>query len=354
MTSFWSKKTRKVEPYVPGEQPLDKKYIKLNTNENPYPPSPAVKESIVSNISKLSLYPDPDCTALKKLIAQKESLKIEEVFIGNGSDEVLAFSFMAFFDPDTTILFPEITYSFYPVYSSLFEINYNLISVKGDFTFYKSDFFQKNDGIIFANPNAPTGIYLTLDNIEEILARNRYSLVIVDEAYIDFADGPSAVDLIKNYDNLLVVRTFSKSRSLAGLRVGYALGQPSLIEGLDRIKNSINSYTIDRLALSGAQAALRDEAYYKKIISKIIKTRDNTANKLKEYGFKVLPSSSNFLFVSHPDYNAEDLFYDLKGKGILVRYFNQDKIDNYLRISVGSTEEMGSFLRVIQELLEGF
>ncbi|MTI61322.1 MAG: histidinol-phosphate transaminase [Firmicutes bacterium] len=354
MTRFWSERTRKIQPYVPGEQPLDKKYIKLNTNENPYPPSPAVKEAIVSNVSELSLYPDPACTALKELIAQKESLNIEEVFIGNGSDEVLAFSFMAFFDPDSTILFPEITYSFYPVYSSLFNINYNLISVKDDFTFHRSDFFQENDGIIFPNPNAPTGIYLTLDNIEKILARNRGSLVIVDEAYIDFADDHSAVDLIKNYDNLLVVRTFSKSRSLAGLRVGYALGQPSLIEGLDRIKNSINSYTIDRLALAGAQAALRDEDYYKKIISRIIRTRDDTAEKLKECGFKVLPTRSNFLFVSHPDYNAEALFYDLKEKGILLRYFNQDKINNYLRISVGSTEDMSRFLRVIQELLEGF
>lgn len=354
MTRFWSKKTREIEPYIPGEQPLDKRYIKLNTNENPYPPSPAVKEAIVSNIGQLSLYPDPDCTALKKLIAQKEFLNINEVFIGNGSDEVLAFCFMAFFEPDSTILFPEITYSFYPVYSSLFNINYNFISMKKDFTFHKSDFFQKNDGIIFPNPNAPTGIYLTPDNIEEILLGNRDSLVIVDEAYIDFAGAPSAVDLIKNYDNLLVVKTFSKSRSLAGLRVGYALGQSSLIEGLERIKNSINSYTIDRLALAGAQAALEDEDYYKETIKRIIRTRDNTAEKLEDYGFKVLPSSSNFLFVSHPDYNAEDLFYALKEKGILLRYFNQNKIDNYLRISVGSSKEMNTFLRVIQELLEGF
>lgn len=350
MSKYWSKLAASVEPYVPGEQPKDRNYIKLNTNENPYPPSAKVLESIHAAANEsLKLYPDPNGEELKRTLADYCGVKKEQVFLGNGSDEVLAFAFMAFFDPQAPVLFPDITYSFYPVYANLFKIDYELIPLKDDFTLPVEQFFKTNGGVIFPNPNAPTGEYVTLEAIEEILKHNQEHVVIIDEAYIDFG-GESAQRLIDHYPNLLVVQTFSKSRSLAGLRVGFALGQEELIQGLDRIKNSLNSYTLDRLALAGAVEAVNDETYFQATRNKVIQTRERVTEELRKIGFKVVPSLTNFIFISHPTIKAEDLFLKLKEEAILVRYFNQPRIDNYLRVSIGSDIEMDRFLEAVRKI----
>lgn len=351
MSKYWSKLAAGVEPYVPGEQPKDKKYIKLNTNENPYPPSAKVLAAIHAAANEsLKLYPDPNGEELKNTLAAYYGLKKEQIFVGNGSDEVLAFSFMAFFDPERPILFPDITYSFYPVYARLFHIGYELIPLNEDFTLPVEQFLRPNGGIIFPNPNAPTGEYVSLEAVENILRHNREQVVIIDEAYIDFG-GESAQRLVDKYPNLLVVQTFSKSRSLAGLRVGFALGHRDLIQGLDRIKNSINSYTLDRLALAGAVEAVKDEAYFQTTRRQIIKTRDRVIAELQKMGFKAGPSQTNFIFITHPQIKAEELFEKLKNEAILVRYFNQPKIDNYLRVSIGSDPEMDRFLGVLRKVI---
>lgn len=353
MSKYWSKLAASVEPYVPGEQPKDRNYIKLNTNENPYPPSAKVLESIRAAANEsLKLYPDPNGEELKRTLADYCGVKKEQVFLGNGSDEVLAFAFMAFFDPQAPVLFPDITYSFYPVYANLFKIDYELIPLKDDFTLPVEQFFKTNGGIIFPNPNAPTGEYVTLEAIEEILKHNQEHVVIIDEAYIDFG-GESAQRLIDHYPNLLVVQTFSKSRSLAGLRVGFALGQEELIQGLDRIKNSLNSYTLDRLALAGAVEAINDETYFQATRNKVIQTRERVTDELRKIGFKVVPSLTNFIFISHPTIKAGDLFLKLKEEAILVRYFNQPRIDNYLRVSIGSDIEMDRFLEAVRKITAG-
>lgn len=350
MSKYWSKLAAGVEPYVPGEQPKDRNYIKLNTNENPYPPSAKVLESIRAAANEsLKLYPDPNGEELKRTLADYCGVKKEQVFLGNGSDEVLAFAFMAFFDPQAPVLFPDITYSFYPVYANLFKIDYELIPLKDDFTLPVEQFFKTNGGVIFPNPNAPTGEYVTLEAIEEILKHNQEHVVIIDEAYIDFG-GESAQRLIDHYPNLLVVQTFSKSRSLAGLRVGFALGQEELIQGLDRIKNSLNSYTLDRLALAGAVEAVNDETYFQATKNKVIQTRERVTDELRKIGFKVVPSLTNFIFISHPILKAEDLFLKLKEEAILVRYFNQPRINNYLRVSIGSDIEMDRFLEAVRKI----
>ncbi|WP_434511159.1 histidinol-phosphate transaminase [Desulfitobacterium sp. AusDCA] len=347
MSKYWSKLAAGVDPYVPGEQPKDKKYIKLNTNENPYPPSPRVLEAIKTAANEsLKLYPDPNGDELKRTLAEYFGLKKDQIFLGNGSDEVLAFSFMTFFDSGFPILFPDITYSFYPVYANLFKINYELIPLNDDFAIPVDQFFKPNGGIIIPNPNAPTGEYLTLEAIEEILLHNNEHVVIIDEAYIDFG-GESARKLIDKYPNLLVVHTLSKSRSLAGLRVGFAMGHEDLIEGLNRVKNSFNSYTLDRLALAGAVEAIKDEAYFQVTSKKISQTRERVTQDLQTMGFKVLPSKANFIFISHPSVKAEELFLKLKEKSILVRYFKKPRIDNFLRVSIGSDDEMDNFLKAI-------
>ncbi|PRX28310.1 histidinol-phosphate aminotransferase [Orenia metallireducens] len=352
MSKYWSKLAKKVEPYVPGEQPQDKKYIKLNTNENPYPPSPKVMKAIKQATNEdLKLYPDPTCEELKATLADYYGLKKSQVFVGNGSDEVLALLFMAFFDADDSILLPEITYSFYPVYANLFNINYNLVQLDKDFSLSLDGFSEPNEGIILPNPNAPTGKYLSLEFIEEILKKNIDEVVIIDEAYIDFG-GESAVKLIDKYPNLLVVQTLSKSRALAGLRVGFVFGQEDLMEGLDRIKNSFNSYTLDRLALVGAKEAIKDEEYFQETRSKIIKTRERVSEELRKIGFKVIESKANFIFVSHLRVQAENLFNQLKEKGILVRYFNQPRIENFLRVSIGTDEEMDLLIKTLKEIIE--
>lgn len=351
MSKYWSKVTRNIEPYVPGEQPKDKKYIKLNTNENPYPPSPKVLEAIKRAANgDLRLYPDPDCSELRETIAKYYNLDKSEVFIGNGSDEVLALSFLAFFNPNDTIIFPEISYSFYPVYANLYNINYKTAKLNDDFSINLEEFMQENGGVVIANPNAPTGRFIDIESIKKILEYNSENVVIVDEAYIDFG-GTSVVQLIDSYPNLLVIQTLSKSRSLAGMRVGFALGKAELIDGLNRIKNSFNSYTIDRIAAVAAIEAIKDEEYFKECTLKIIKTRDRISKELEDIGFNVIPSKSNFIFASHNNYEASKLFTMLKEKGVLVRYFNKEKINNYLRISIGSDEEMDTFIIRLKEVL---
>ncbi|MHB8137043.1 MAG: histidinol-phosphate transaminase [Smithellaceae bacterium] len=353
MSSYWSQTVKNIKPYVPGEQPKDRQYIKLNTNENPYPPSVKVIEAVkLAANDALRLYPDPSSDELRDTIAGTFGLKRENVFIGNGSDELLAFCFPAFFEPaGLPVLFAEITYSFYPVYAAFFNISYRLIPVDDDFNVPVEGYFQENGGIIIANPNAPSGKGISLAAIEKILRQNENKVVIIDEAYIDFG-GQSAVGLISRYPNLLVIRTLSKSHSLAGLRVGYALGSAELIEGIIRVKDSINSYTVDRLAQAGAREAIKDDAYFQETRSKIIKTRERVSAKLKDFGFRVIPSQANFIFISNPQYSGCVLFQNLREKGILVRYFDKPKINNFLRVTIGTDEEMDCFLETIAVICE--
>lgn len=351
MSIYWSEVTKNVEPYVCGEQPKDKKYVKLNTNENPYPPSKHVIEAI-NNCAKddLRLYPDPDCDKLRESISNYYDLKKDQIFIGNGSDEVLSMSFLAFFDKKDNIVFPDITYSFYPVYANLYGIKYRLAELNEDFSIPVQEFIKNNGGIVIPNPNAPTGKALEVDSIEKIVKCNKDYVVIIDEAYVDFGCH-SAVELINKYKNLLVVQTFSKSRSLAGLRVGFALGDKELIEGLNRIKNSFNSYTVDRIASKAAVAAIKDEDYFIKCTENVIKTRESTTFRLEKLGFKVVPSKANFIFINHPELNAGEVFLKLKEKGVLVRYFDKEKTNNYLRVSIGSEGDMNVFISKVSEII---
>ncbi|WP_411682491.1 histidinol-phosphate transaminase [Clostridium thailandense] len=351
MSKYWSEVTRSIEPYVCGEQPKDKKYVKLNTNENPYPPSPKVLEAIKNAANgDLRLYPDPNCDKLSETIAEYYDLDRKQIFIGNGSDEVLALSFLTFFNPGETIIFPDISYSFYPVYADLYKINYKLAKLKENFSISVDDFLTENGGVVIPNPNAPTGRCLDVASIKKILDYNSNKVVIIDEAYIDFG-GVSVVNLIKEYPNLLVIQTLSKSRSLAGIRVGFALGQEELIDGLNRIKNSFNSYTIDRVAAIAAVEAIKDEEYFRECASKIIKTREEVVEKLTLLDFNVIPSKANFIFTAHSTYPASELFTRLREKGVLVRYFNKNRINNYLRITIGSDEEMNYFIEKVKEII---
>lgn len=351
MSKFLSDKANSVVPYVQGEQPKDKKYIKLNTNESPYPPSKNVKKIITeSNFDDLRLYPDPDISDLKNEIAKKYKIETENIFIGNGSDEILAFSFMAFFNRGDKIYYPNITYSFYSVYSDLFDLNEKKIPLKEDFSINVNDYKNLDSGIVIANPNAPTGILLKLNDVEDIIKTNPNNIVIIDEAYIDFG-GESAMKLINKYDNLLVIQTFSKSRSLAGMRLGFSFGNKELIKGLKNIKFSFNSYTINRLSILAGIEAFKDEEYFKESILKIINTREKTKEELKELGFKVLDSKSNFLFMSHNKIFAEDIYLKLKANRILVRYFKQDIINNFIRATIGTDEEMIIFINALKKIV---
>jgi len=351
MSKFWSSMAKRTEPYVPGEQ-LDKANIlKLNTNENPYPPAPAVSKAITKEMERtIQLYPPPAADDLRQSIAAMYNLAPDNVFVGNGSDEVLAFSFMAFFEPGRTIRFPEITYSFYPVYAKLFHIPFREMPLNEDFTLCPADFFGAEGGVIFPNPNAPTGIYLSLDQVQEIVENNPDQVVIIDEAYIDFAP-ESAVSLVRKYDNLLVVQTMSKSRSLAGLRVGFALGDPTLIEGLTRVKDSFNSYTLDRLALAGAKASIKDQAYFEQTTANIIRTRSWVSKQMEQQGFHVLPSQANFIFVRHEHIAAKTLYEQLKAANVLIRHFNKQPITDWLRITIGTDEDMEVFFEKLHKLL---
>ena len=351
MKEFWGKRIQNLEPYVPGEQPRDRRYIKLNTNENPYPPSPKALAAMQDALEEsLKLYPDPNSTGLKKALADYTGLEPENVFVGNGSDEVLALCFAAFFDDRAPLRFPDISYSFYPVYADLFGVPYETIPVGEHFEIRPEHFAASRGGVIFPNPNAPTSLAVSLNQIEHILRESPESVVIVDEAYVDFG-AESAVALLGKYENLLVVQTFSKSRSLAGLRVGFAFGSKNLIAALEAAKNSFNSYTVDRVAQAGAEAAVLDTAYFEGTRKKIMKTREWAAKALQELGFTVLPSQTNFLFASHSMRAAAELYAALREKGILVRYFNKPRIDNYLRITVGTEEEMRALISALKEIL---
>lgn len=352
MSKFWNPFVYELDPYIPGEQPQDKRYIKLNTNENPFPPSPQVIQAIREAANEdLRLYPDPNADVLRAKIADAYRVQKEQVFVGNGSDEILAFAFQAFFDPEHPILFPDITYSFYKVYAKMYRVPYQVVPLREDFSMPLAPFMQENGGIIFPNPNAPTGKALAAAEIREILAHNRDRIVIIDEAYIDFG-GESMIPYVQEYPNLLVIHTLSKSRSLAGLRVGFAIGSEELIEGLQRIKNCFNSYTLDRLALAGAVAAFADEAYFAKTRAAVMQTRSKVSAALQELGFHVVESSANFIFIAHPDILASSLFARLKEAGVLVRYFNQPRIDNYLRVTIGLEEEMEQFVQIVREICE--
>lgn len=351
MSKFWSPLTASLTPYVPGEQPRDKKYIKLNTNENPYPPSPKVLEAIAGAANAdLRLYPDPTCEALVHTAARYYGLSPLQTFVGNGSDEILAFAFAAFFDPAKPILFPDITYSFYKVYAKFYGLQPKLIPLDEQFNVPVEQFVGDHGGMILPNPNAPTAQLLPLADIKTLLENNPDRVVIIDEAYIDFG-GESAVKLVQHYPNLLVIQTLSKSRSLAGLRVGVAFGSEELIDGLNRIKNSFNSYTLDRLALAGAIAAFEDDDYFRQTTAQVIRTREHTTEQLLKLGFKVTDSRANFVFISHPSMPAKTLFHELRDKGVLVRYFEQPRIDDYLRVSIGTDDEMDSFIQALREIM---
>lgn len=351
MSKFWSDMTKRAEPYIPGEQLDESDIVKLNTNENPYPPSPKVIAAMEAQLNAdLRLYPSPTMDDLRRSIGNYYGLKKENVFVGNGSDEVLAFSFMGFFDPGKPIRFPYITYSFYPVYAKVFDIDYEAIPLKDDFTIDVEAFYNSEGGIIFPNPNAPTSIYMPLEEIELILQHNHDKVVIVDEAYVDFAT-ETAATLIENYDNLLVIQTLSKSRALAGLRVGFALGNEQLIEALIRMKDSFNSYPVDRLALAGAKAAFEDITYFKETTKKIVQTRTWVQERLKTLGFNVLPSATNFVFASHKSYPAADLYEQLRKRNILIRYFATKSIDNFVRITIGTDDEMEQLVEAIEKII---
>jgi len=350
MSQYWTDIVRRLQPYVPGEQPQDQQYIKLNTNESPYPPSPQVARAIQNyRIDSLRLYPDPESIELRKALAQHHGLEINQVFVGNGSDEVLAHSFQAFFKQSQPLLYPDISYSFYPVYCGLYNIEFEKIPLDRDFQIKCADYTRPNGGIILPNPNAPTGIALPLDAIRNLLV-NSDSVVIIDEAYVDFGT-ESADSLVNEFDNLLVIQTFSKSRSLAGLRLGYALGHQNLIEGLNRVKNSFNSYPIDRLAEVAATASVEDQSYFAQCNEKIIASRESLSQSLEALGFRVYPSSSNFVFVEHGSKLAVEIYNELKLAGILVRYFKSARIDNCLRITVGNEEECTKLLAALNSIL---
>ncbi len=353
MSQFWSDIVHKLTPYVPGEQPKLSNLTKLNTNENPYPPSPKVIEALKAQAAEtLRLYPDPNSDKLKATIADYHSLNSKQVFVGNGSDEVLAHVFQALLKHSRPLLFPDITYSFYPVYCGLFEIEYETIALNADFEIDISDFDKPNGGIILPNPNAPTGIPLPLANIEQLLKINKHSVVVVDEAYVDFGT-ESAVSLINHYPNLLVVHTLSKSRSLAGLRVGYALGNADLIEALIRVKDSFNSYPIDRFAEAGAIAAMQDKAYFEETRQKVITTRTSLVKEMQNLGFEVLPSGANFIFAKHQTRSGAELTANLREQGIIVRQFKSpSRIADYLRITIGTDAQSATLINCLTGLLK--
>lgn len=354
---YWSPFLSQLDPYVPGEQPRVPGLIKLNTNESPYPPSPKVKQAMSAQaIDELRLYPDPDSTLLKESIARYYGLSVDNISVGNGSDEVLGFAFQAFFKGARPLLFPDITYGFYTVYCDLFGIEYREVPLAEDFGLDLADYAQADasvdcGGIIFPNPNAPTGLGLPLSTIEHLLQRQSDVVVIVDEAYVDFG-AESAISLIDRYPNLLVVQTLSKSRALAGARVGFAVGCPDLIEGLERVKNCFNPYSVDRLAERAAAAALDDVEYFTACRDRIIATRDWTSAQLQALKFDVLPSQTNFLMARPPQgVDAEGLYRALRDRKVLVRYFNKPRVAGFLRISIGTEEEMGVFVEAVREIL---
>lgn len=347
----WENNIRKVVPYTPGEQPNQPDMIKLNTNENPYPPAPGVKRVLAHmDTDTLRLYPDPTCGELVRAIANVYNLDETQVFVGVGSDDVLAMSFMTFFNSDKPILFPDITYSFYDVWAELFRIPYERPMLDENFHIRKEDYFKENGGIVIANPNAPTGVEMDLTELEEIIEKNQDVIVIVDEAYVDFG-GHTIIPLIEKYENLLVVQTFSKSRSMAGMRIGVAFGNPVLIKYLNDVKYSFNSYTMDRTALAAGVEAVKDVEYFKETCDKIIATREWTKQELRALGFRFEDSKTNFIFAEHEKVSAEELFKVLREKHIYVRYFPKGRTHNHLRITIGTQKEMETFISFLKEYL---
>ena len=351
LSRFFSDKFTGLEAYVPGEQPKDKKYIKLNTNESPFPPAPLVISALNSNeVSKLNLYSDPTASSLVEAIAESYGVNKENVAVGNGSDEILAFIFNAFCDREKGMVFPDITYGFYPVFAAMFGVKYSTIPLDSEFKINIDDYKSVTDNVIIANPNAQTGIYLERDEIERLIAQNPNRLVIIDEAYIDFG-AKSAVSLIGKYDNLIVVQTFSKSRNLAGARVGFAIANSSLISDLGTMKYSFNPYNLNRLSIIAATEAMTDREYFKSCTEQIIKNREYTYHALRSMGFYVTNSKANFLLAASDRISGRELYLRLKEKGILVRYLGDERIKNYIRITIGSMEQMEALISAIKEIL---
>ncbi|OAF18575.1 histidinol-phosphate transaminase [Bradyrhizobium neotropicale] len=350
MSRFWSPVVHTLSPYVPGEQPKQDGIVKLNTNENPYPPSPRVLAAIASAAERLRLYPDPRATRLREAIAAGCDVAPEEVFVGNGSDEVLAHTFQALLKHDAPLLFPDVTYSFYPVYCGLYGVAHEEMPLDGAMRIELADYRRPSSAILLCNPNAPTGIALPRDAIAALLAEYPDRLVVVDEAYVDFG-AESAVPLVARHDNLLVVQTFSKSRSLAGLRVGFAIGQRPLIEALERVKDSFNSYPVDGLAIAGAVAAIEDDEWFRRTRARIIASREALTRDLRQLGFEVLPSLANFVFARHRSQSGADLAAALRQRGVLVRHFKKPRIEDFLRITVGTEEQCGRLIEVLRDLI---
>ena len=354
MSRFWSPVVQTLTPYVPGEQPQMQRLVKLNTNESPYGPSPKALTAIDSlNNDDLRLYPDPEGSALKQAIAKLHGLDPKQVFLGNGSDEVLAHVFAGLLKHSKPVLFPDITYSFYPVYCKLFGIDYQTVPLGNDFEIQIADYKIPNGGIIFPNPNAPTGRSIPLSEIEELLSQNKDSVVVIDEAYVDYGT-ESSIPLLRGAacpENLLVVHTLSKSRALAGLRVGFAVGHPDLIEGLERVKNSFNSYPLGRLAQAGAIAAIEDQTHLEQSSAKVIQTRTKLVSELNGLGFETLPSTANFIFTRHPQRAGAELYQALRDRGIIVRHFKLPRISEFLRITIGTDEQSGELVTALQEIL---
>lgn len=352
MENLWTENLRNIEPYVPGEQSAETDIVKINANENPYPPSPKVAEVIKNfDADKLRLYPNANATPLKQALADYYNVDIKNVFVGNGSDDVIAIAFQSVFNSNLPIVYPDLTYSFYPVWCSLFNIKYKTYPVNEDFRIHVEDYKEKNGGVIIPNPNAPTSIGEDLEFVERLMEYNQDSVVVIDEAYVDFG-GISSVELTKKYENLLVTGTFSKSRSLAGLRIGFAIGSEKLISVLEAVKNSYNSYTVDSLSIAAGRASILDNEYFKSTCQKIINTRTRVTNEMRALGFKVLDSSTNFIFATKDDLCMKDLFEYLKTKKVFIRYFSVPRIENYVRISIGTDEEMDIFLKEVKGYLK--
>ncbi|MDR2599777.1 MAG: histidinol-phosphate transaminase [Oscillospiraceae bacterium] len=349
MSKFLADRFNTLDPYIPGEQPLDMEYIKLNTNESPYPPPKAVIEAITEKeLEKLNLYPDPEGFRLINKIAEKYNVKSGNVIIGNGSDELLAFTFLAFFTRKG-VIFPDITYGFYPIYANLYDVKYKQIALDDDLNININDYINTGKDIIIANPNAPTGIYLDLTQVEKLCSNNPENLIVIDEAYIDYG-GETAIPLIEKYDNLLVIHTYSKGRSMAGARLAYAIAQEPIINDLKIMKNSFNPYNVNRLTLLMGEIALNEEKYYKEKHQEIIETREYATKRLKEIGFELTDSKANFVFAKHPKIKGYELYLALKEKGVLVRNWSTPRISDYIRISIGTKPQMEKLIDVIRNL----
>ena len=351
MSRFFSKRLSSLLPYVPGEQPQDMQYIKLNTNESPFPPSPKVSEAISKETEKLNLYSDPECKVLNDAIADALGVDRDMVISGNGSDEILAFCYMAFCDDDTGVCYPDISYGFYPVFKDVFFLDGKAIPLTDDFRVNPDDYIASGRTIFIANPNAPTGISLGLDEIEKIVKGNPDNIVVIDEAYVDFG-GETAIPLTYKYENLIVVRTFSKSRNLAGARIGFAIAQKELIDELNKIKFSFNPYNEDRLAIVAGAAAMEDTEYFDKCINEIIRVRENTVETLSDMGFEILPSKANFIFAKKKGFSGETIYTELKKRGILVRHFKSERIKDFVRITIGTETQMNALTEKIKEITE--